>query len=1042
MLNPPEQKPSLFDSTSSQPSLMQWLHRVVGVPNVQIQVRSRGNNLYLLYEAKDCPNRATVFAEMVQALVQTELQSLLPATQPTVYQVVLYGRAEREPRPQWAEVIHLDQIDRYWEKLRSTSAERRPISPDSSMIVSNFSLAKQGRSEAIARYLSEAFSMLGVAVRANVKSVALREDTKLPQTVNLSSVFTSSQALTPHGLLNRLWVLCESAYSPDPSLMAEPISQKLRDLELNGFRDAIVFSQVHGEAEPDWTLRVDLTPPNEMLKEWARWGDVEALTRLLNRVFAEQSVHVSVDLMDITLHISCQGKTVPDKSRVLATLMPLLETIAPQGIHCATVYGIGDETGDHADEDPNSLAPAWVEWLNLPAAEHPALADSTQTLAKHGDVSAIAFQLTRLLNPDLETQLATGGIRIQLCVRDDLLHVMTDAPTCPPQHTVTTVVVDFLKSLALPDIQGVRVYGRRAGQSRPLWSYSVDLVNHGSLPAERLVPEATPEFAASDAYVGDLLSKDPGTLTLRPDLTGEDVKVFRNRVVDALQRVLVRSQLFTLETPAALAAYEKPRSALTHERKVAIVWGTLGLLLTLQSDWVLGQLVKPQVQVQPQSQPSPTVTVPSLTSTPEPLKLPQISLQKSNGLSGGQGFSASGFTQSGRTELSTDTPKQSDAQPSEALDTAPKALVASPLRPKAAVDPSRSPYPTFNASQLDEKLVLYRQYVAQFGAPDVLIVGSSRAMRGIDSVALQQSLAAQGYPGLKIFNFGVNGATAQVVDLIVRRILPSEKMPKLILWGDGSRAFNGGKADATFAAIASSPGFKKLPDASTASSTVATTPTEVFTKPLETISQTNSIVVDSYQTSNNQLNQLLSNLSTVYAQREKLITFLRDSLSAKFDKPSATTDAETSVLDGQGLIDIDGFLPLSTRFNPATYYQKYSRVAGNSDADYANFSLEGQQFEALKSLAEFTRSQKIPLVFVNLPLTEIHLDPFRREREQQFQQKMLQVSGELGFTYRDLLENWKTENDLFSDPSHLNRYGAYVVSQHLAKDPLIPWIKR
>jgi lysophospholipase L1-like esterase len=148
------------------------------------------------------------------------------------------------------------------------------------------------------------------------------------------------------------------------------------------------------------------------------------------------------------------------------------------------------------------------------------------------------------------------------------------------------------------------------------------------------------------------------------------------------------------------------------------------------------------------------------------------------------------------------------------------------------------------------------------------------------------------------------------------------------------------------------------------------------------------------------------------------------------------------VLDGQGLIDIDGFLPLSTRFNPATYYQKYSRVAGNSDADYANFSLEGQQFEALKSLAEFTRSQKIPLVFVNLPLTEIHLDPFRREREQQFQQKMLQVSGELGFTYRDLLENWKTENDLFSDPSHLNRYGAYVVSQHLAKDPLIPWIKR
>lgn len=1035
MLNPPEHKLSVSDPIRRQPSLMQWLHRVAGVPNVLIQVRTRGNNLYVLYEAKDCPSQSTVLAQMVQALAETDLQALLPIDQPTVYQVVLYGRAQRESRPRWAEVIYLDQIERYLEKLQEAQAQRRPIAIDSSMIVSNFSLAKQGHSHAIARYLSEAFSSLGVAVRANVKSVVLPEDSKLPEIVNLSSVFTSSQSLTPKALLNRLWVLCESAYSPDPSLMAEPIAQKLRDLELNGFRDAIVFSQVRGEAEPDWTLRVDLTPPNEMLKEWARWGDVEALTRLLNRVFFEQSIQVSVDLMDITLHISCQGKCVPDKSRVLATLLPLLETIAPQGIHCATVYGIGDETGNHADEDPTSLAPAWVEWINLPAAEHPALADATGALAKQGDLSAIAFQLTRLLNPDLDVQLATGGIRIQLRQRDELMHIMTDAPICPPQNTVTSTVVDLLKSLELPELQGARIHGRRAGQSRPLWSYGVDFVRNDSsiaLRTNRLVPEATPEFAASDAYVGDLLSKDPETLTVRPDLRGSHQGV-RHRVVDALQRLLVRSQLFTLETPTALAAYEKPKPILSHERKVAIVWGTLGLLLTLQSDWVLGQLVKSQAQAPPE--PSPTLPVASPTSTSEPLNLPQVSLQKSSEFNGEQGASPSGFTQEGQTELAT------PSEPPPPTESAPRALLASPLRPKAAVDPSRSPYPTFNANQLNEKLVLYRQYVSQFGAPDILIVGSSRAMRGIDPVMLQQTLATQGYPNLKIFNFGVNGATAQVIDLIVRRLLPSEKMPKLILVGDGSRAFNGGKADATFNAIAASPGFKKLPDASTASVTVATTPTEAFTKPLETISQTNSVVADSYQAVNNQLNGMLSSFSTLYVHREKIATFLQNGLKGQLSQPSANGE-ETIVSDGQGLIDINGFLPISVRFNPATYYQKYSRVPGNSDADYANFSLDGQQFEALKSLVKFTRSQKIPLVFVNLPLTDAHLDPFRREREQQFQQKMLQVSGELGFTYRDLLDNWKTENDLFSDPSHLNRYGAYVVSQHLAKDPLIPWVKR
>jgi hypothetical protein len=100
------------------------------------------------------------------------------------------------------------------------------------------------------------------------------------------------------------------------------------------------------------------------------------------------------------------------------------------------------------------------------------------------------------------------------------------------------------------------------------------------------------------------------------------------------------------------------------------------------------------------------------------------------------------------------------------------------------------------------------------------------------------------------------------------------------------------------------------------------------------------------------------------------------------------------------------------------------------------------QTQALRSLAQYTKSQDIPLVVINLPLTEQYLDPYRREREQQFQQYLLRMSGELGFTYRDLLENWKNTPDFFSDPSHINRYGAYAVSTHIGKDPLVPWIKK
>ena len=44
-----------------------------------------------------------------------------------------------------------------------------------------------------------------------------------------------------------------------------------------------------------------------------------------------------------------------------------------------------------------------------------------------------------------------------------------------------------------------------------------------------------------------------------------------------------------------------------------------------------------------------------------------------------------------------------------------------------------------------------------------------------------------------------------------------------------------------------------------------------------------------------------------------------------------------------------------------------------------------------------------------------------------------------GLIFRDYSELLLTKPDFFSDPSHLNRYGAYKVSNQLAQDPLIPW---
>ncbi|MEO0456555.1 MAG: hypothetical protein AAF152_08225 [Cyanobacteria bacterium P01_A01_bin.114] len=116
-------------------------------------------------------------------------------------------------------------------------------------------------------------------------------------------------------------------------------------------------------------------------------------------------------------------------------------------------------------------------------------------------------------------------------------------------------------------------------------------------------------------------------------------------------------------------------------------------------------------------------------------------------------------------------------------------------------------FPSLGSPVLNEQLMLYMSYIAALGPPDVLVVGSSRSLQGIDPQTLEQALDAQGHP-VKVFNFSVNGATAQVLNFVLQRLLTPEQLPRLVIWGDGSRAFNSGRVDTTFASIANSPGYR------------------------------------------------------------------------------------------------------------------------------------------------------------------------------------------------------------------------------------------
>jgi hypothetical protein len=993
---------------ASQQSLLQLVSQATGISTFGVKIRLRGNDLHILCEGPECPQKWQTLSDLLKALQQTDLDVLTSAEQPAIYQVLVYGRRKGEKKPEWCHRVHLNQLDRHLEQVHQSllqDAEKSGITkppavnPGGALIVSNESLARQGNPDAIARYLSETMSAFGVSVEVKV----------IQQKVTGQAEQKES----------RLWVFCESSYSPDPSLIGEPIAQKLRHLKLSGYKDAVIASRVSGESALDWLLRVDLTPSEVMLREWARWGDIQAISMLLNETLAELKVAVKATLKETTLHIFCTPAfdplgtaAIPEQALCLAKIKPFLQGIAPQGIVATAIYG---------RKTVRDNKPAWVDWSTLPATENPNFATPALELATAGDEPALVFLLERLLNPDLDLRLKTGGLRVLLRRKEDLLHIMCDAPVCPARKQVANKVAQFVRQLKIAGVGGVRIYGRRAGNKEPFWNYGVDFEER-----QRLVPEATPEFAATSAYIGELLPASDGEPVLRPNLTPEDVQTFVAEVArdwnTSVRKFLIGTHLFADKDQI------QEESADAQGIRVALVWGALGLILTLQSDWVLGRII-----ARNSSPTSPVAVVTSATS----------GVSKN---SNEQGDSSIFFTNTSKAKLSKKQHKHDGfnhsgfIQPSD--DNRDNNIENLPNKPRANTTAillaARSQMPTFNARQLDEQLVLYKHRLQQKGSPpDVLIIGSSRALRGIDPEALAQTLKKEGYSNVDVFNFGINGATAQVVDFILRQVLERSQLPKLILWADGSRAFNSGREDMTFKTIASSPGYQKVIEK------VQSNKNEGGVTNKKQIKKENNI---GYKAVDEWLNKGIGNLSASYQQKDKLKQILNQQLKSLsgFNSGFISNDTESKSSESveenlQQAVDFDGFLSLSIRFQPDQYYSKHPKVPGSYDNDYKSFRLQGEQETALRSILELTEANNISIVFVNMPLTAEYLDPMRSKYEKEFQNYMLSLSGHPNFIYRDLSQTWLKANNLFSDPSHLNRYGAYEVSKKLAKDAMIPW---
>ncbi|NJK28335.1 MAG: hypothetical protein HC925_07505, partial [Coleofasciculaceae cyanobacterium SM2_3_26] len=272
--------------TSSRLSWNQWMSEILEMPHLQADLHWQAGCLHVLFSGHPAPDRRWIVERLTQAIAMTDVAQLGDGTQPPPRQIFLYGcqlptEEDEEEAPDASWLVRPERLD--WmvrldpSQCRSQFEERDP---------------KTEFAERAAQIVQDEFHRLGV-----------------PGTVRAKAIAHPSPA-DPDRL--RLLLIGDFTYSPDCSLIARSLARQLRELCPGGFYDAVILSRESGQElggdrvkplKPTVLLRVDLTPPEQLLERWARWGDTEAMDCLLDRLLSTLHLQGSTVWKASTLHL-------------------------------------------------------------------------------------------------------------------------------------------------------------------------------------------------------------------------------------------------------------------------------------------------------------------------------------------------------------------------------------------------------------------------------------------------------------------------------------------------------------------------------------------------------------------------------------------------------------------------------------------------------------------------------------------------------------------------------------------------------------------
>ena len=154
---------------------------------------------------------------------------------------------------------------------------------------------------------------------------------------------------------------------------------------------------------------------------------------------------------------------------------------------------------------------------------------------------------------------------------------------------------------------------------------------------------------------------------------------------------------------------------------------------------------------------------------------------------------------------------------------------------------------------------------------------------------------------------------------MLRHVFKPSELPKLILWADGSRGVNSGRDDATFGAIADSPGYQYALQHSTSMTDA------------KNVGTNSNLTTNNNTDINQSLNQILADISPTYQNRDHLKGLLNKNFHALPLVKGLSANSKSNIVEKpieEQVVDFDGFLPLSARFSPTEFYQKHPKKIG------------------------------------------------------------------------------------------------------------------